>query len=107
MPGEAHSNVGAMATLELGGNITLSGFSERDFTEMIVIKKIVGQYARRFTDSTPGFSKLSIILKGEFEISTTVTVDNREFSAHVTNQNLFVALDSSLKQATEHVHAKH
>ena len=31
--------------MELGGNIVLTGFSDRDFTEMIVVKKIVGQYA--------------------------------------------------------------
>jgi hypothetical protein len=100
-----------MATLELGGNITLSGFSERDFTEMIVIKKIVGQYARKFTDGLPGFSRLDLTLKEvhgtKFEIITKATLDNHEYASEVTGQNLFVALDASLKHVAEQMQKHH
>lgn len=95
------SDVGAMTTLELGGNIALSGFSERDFTELIVVKKMVGQYARRFTDSMPGFSRLAVTLKEvhgtKFEVIVKAGIDGHEFASEVTEHNLFVALDSALK----------
>jgi ribosome-associated translation inhibitor RaiA len=95
-----------MTTQELGGNISLTGFSDRDFTEMIVIKKIVGQYARKFSDSFPGFSRLSMTLKevhhtaeghGKFELVAKAQLDGQEYGAEAVNHNLFVALDDSLK----------
>ena len=35
--------------IELGGNITLVGFKEMGFGELIVVKKIVGNYARKLS----------------------------------------------------------
>ena len=94
-----------MVTMELGGNISLSGFSERDFTEMIVIKKIVGQYARKFTDHFKEFSHLNITMKtvhtSKFELVTKAHIASKEFASEVTENNLFVALDSSLKHCWE------
>jgi len=94
--------------MELGGNISLSGFSERDFTEMIVVKKIVGQYARKFTDHVPDFSRLSITLKevhghAKHEIVTKIQAGGREYDSEVTDVNIFVALDKTLKHCWEQV----
>lgn len=36
-----------MDTLELGGNIQLTGFSELNGGQMIVLKKIVGNYCEK------------------------------------------------------------
>ena len=36
--------------LELGGSIQLSGFSGIDGGQMVVVKKIVGNYAKRLSD---------------------------------------------------------
>ena len=41
--------------LQLGGNIELSGFREIDPASMVIIKKIVGNYARKFSDHFDGF----------------------------------------------------
>jgi ribosome-associated translation inhibitor RaiA len=97
-------------SVELGGNITLSGFSGRDFTELIVVKKIVGQYARKFTDGIPGFSRLAVTLKdvhghegghGKSEIVVKVIIASQEYDAEVTEHNLYMALDTALKRVME------
>ena len=100
-------------TMELGGNISLSGFSERDFTELIVVKKIVGQYARKLTDTVDGFSRISITLKdvhhtpeghAKAEVTTHVTVAGHTYESEVIDQNLFVALDAGIKHCLEQIH---
>jgi hypothetical protein len=105
-----------MTSMELGGNITLTGFSERDFTELIVIKKIVGQYARKLSDSVSNFGKLSLMLKqvhntpeghGKFEIISKADVNGHEFASEVTGHNLFVVLDESLKHLSQQIHKAH
>ena len=87
-------------TIELGGNITLSGFSERDFTELIVVKKMVGQYARKLSDNY-GMDALKVTLKPvhttKSEIHCHATFGGKDLSSEETAQNLYVALDSALK----------
>ena len=89
--------------MELGGNITLSGFDDRDYAELIVVKKIVGRYARMMTDHHAGFERLSVSLRGGvkgslFEISSECRLDGRDVVAESSEQNLFVALDDALKR---------
>jgi hypothetical protein len=107
-----------MTTLELGGNISLSGFSDRDFTELIVIKKMVGQYARKMSDSLPGFSHLGLTLKdihhseghGKVELIVKATVGGSEYASEVTGHNLFVVLDEALKKVlhqAQHASERH
>jgi len=92
-------------TLELGGNITLAGFDGKDFTEMIVVKKMVGQYARQFSDHITGFSALKLTLKSvhetKTEIHVLITVDGHEITSEETAHNIYIALDMSLKHAYE------
>lgn len=93
--------------MELGGNITLSGFSERDFAELIVIKKVVGQYARKLHDSHEGFSHLTITFKTvgskQFELHAKAEIDGTQIVSAVTDHNLFVALDSVLKKVVAQI----
>lgn len=88
--------------MELGGNITLTGFSERSFAELIVIKKVVGQYARKFNDTVEGFSHLSVVLKtvgtSKVELHANLEVDGTHYASEVVHNNLFVALDGVLKK---------
>jgi len=37
--------------MQLGGQIVLSGFKELKPAEIIVVKKLVGSYARKFSDN--------------------------------------------------------
>jgi|SRR3989338_3094134 len=97
--------------MELGGNITLSGFSERDFTELIVVKKIVGQYARRFSDTIPGFEALKVALTeeghGTLAIHVHARMHNHDLLGEAQGHNLFVALDSALKRVDEELRKRH
>jgi len=100
-----------MDSMELGGNIVLTGFADRDFTELIVVKKIVGQYSRKLSDATPDFGKLHVSVKNvhggsTIEISCTAEVNNHKFSSQVEGHNLFVVLDEALKKVSEQVHKK-
>ena len=81
--------------MELGGNITLSGFSDRDF------KKVVGQYARKLHDSHEDFSHLKITLKAlknQFELHAQAEFNGSQVTSEITDHNLFVGLDSVLKK---------
>ena len=46
--------------IELGGNIELVGFKELDHASMVVLKKIVGTYAKKFSEANSDFEKLVV-----------------------------------------------
>jgi hypothetical protein len=91
--------------LQLGGNIELSGFSDLEPGVMIVLKKIVGNYARRMNDKCKNFEKLTLTMKtvhakekGEkYELHARMIENGRPYTASNIDRNLFVAVDSSLK----------
>ncbi len=88
-------------TIKLGGNIELTGFSDLDGGSMIVLKKIVGSYTRKFSDSLKDFEKLVIELNkqgNELEINAKLMVGGKEAKANSKNKNLFIALDTVLKE---------
>ena len=89
--------------IELGGSITLDGFSDRDYAELIVVKKIVGRYARQLSDAYSGFQSLGVRLEaGEPHIvNVTCNLETRKAEAKKSDRNLFVALDSALKDITK------
>jgi hypothetical protein len=92
--------------MELGGKISLSGFKEVKPAEMIVAKKIIGGYARRFADTLDNYQSLHIYLKEvhktpgseKFEIHGKLLYDGKLKVSELVDRNLFVALDSVLKK---------
>jgi len=105
-----------METLTLGGNIVLSGFSQLDFTEVIVVKKMVGQFSKKLSETVSGFSRLSITLKEvhktaeghpHHDIVTKAVVDNKEYATEKNGFNLFVVLDESMKAVEEQIQKVH
>ena len=88
-------------TIKLGGNIELTGFSELDGGSMIILKKIVGSYSRKFSDSLKDFEKLVLELNeqgNELEINAKLIVGGEEESDNAKDKNLFVAVDRVLKE---------
>ena len=86
--------------IELGGNITLDGFADRDYSELIVVKKIVGRYARQLSDAHKGFESLKVTLSvdaGAHTLLAECKVGGASKSFTGTAPNLFVALDTALK----------
>ena len=86
--------------IELGGNITLDGFADRDYSELIVVKKIVGRYARQLSDAHKGFESLKVTLTagvGKHTLAAECTISGTTKAASGEAPNLFVALDIALK----------
>ena len=104
------SEVHTVTDMELGGNITLSGFKEISDSELVVVKNMVGSYARRLADEVQNFESLKVTLKPvhkteaheKFELHSSVRFNGHHFEASEIERNLFVALDSVLQKVTEH-----
>ena len=98
--------------LQLGGSIELSGFNNIDGGKMIVLKKIIGNYARKIGDKTNKFEKLSINMKEVhsteknkiFETHAKVLDNGKAITSSVTDRNLFIAVDAALKHIDKQIH---
>ena len=89
-----------MESIQLGGNIELVGFNELEPGELVVVKKVVGNYAKEMSEKAKDFEKLIVTLKKEgkkFKIKAVLNA-GKEFSADETDSNLFFAMDKSLKK---------
>jgi ribosome-associated translation inhibitor RaiA len=91
--------------IQLGGNIDLTGFRELDRSVMIVVKKMVGNYVKKFAERVEDFEKLSLTLKTvhqtekseKYEIKAMLVHKGKIHNSERTGYNLFVAIDESLK----------
>ena len=98
-------------SLALGGNIELSGFRDLEPAESIVVKKIVGSYARTFSNKCKNLELLKITLKKvhekehseKYEVHALVIDGGTQFAASATERNLFFALDGALKKAENEI----
>ncbi len=97
--------------IELGGNITLVGFKELDYAEMVVIKKIVGNYARKLSEKEP-INNLTLNLKqihhtsedsSKFELKAKADVNGSIFNSEVVDYNLFIGIDNIMKKIESQV----
>jgi hypothetical protein len=92
--------------IELGGKISLSGFKEVKPAELIVAKKLIGSYARKFSDELKGYESLHLYLKAvhktpgseKFEIHGKLLFGGKMKFSEVIDRNLFIALDNVLKK---------
>ncbi|MFA6073823.1 MAG: hypothetical protein WC758_06950 [Candidatus Woesearchaeota archaeon] len=100
--------------VELGGKISLSGFKELKPAELVVAKKLIGSYARKFADSLENYESLHIYLKAvhktpgseKYEIHGKLLFNGNLKVSEVIDRNLFVALDNVLKKLeilSEHI----
>lgn len=92
-------------TLQLGGNIELSGFNDLESSVMIVLKKIIGNHVRRMNDKCSNFEKLSLTMKtvhakekGEkYELHAQMIDNGKQHNSSCVDRNLFVGVDNALK----------
>lgn len=92
--------------MELGGRIFLSGFKDIEPAETVVVKKLVGSYARKFSDNVKGYDSLKLHLKSvhktqgseKYEIHGQVVHEGKVDATEVTDRNIFVAIDKLLKK---------
>ncbi|MGE0792936.1 MAG: hypothetical protein AB7V77_02005 [Candidatus Woesearchaeota archaeon] len=93
--------------IELGGNITLVGFKEVGFSERVVVKKIVGNYARKISDKVGAIDNLTVTVKPvhqttedsnfKYELHVKLIVKGKIYVTEVVDFNLFIALDDAMK----------
>ncbi len=92
--------------IQLGGNIELSGFSEMDSATMIIIKKIIGNYAKKLSESIKNFEKITLAVKAvhknektqKFELHVHLFANKKDHMTEITDKNIFFALDKALKK---------
>ncbi len=92
-------------TLELGGNIQLTGFRDLDPATLVIVKKIVGNFVKDMSAHNSGFRGLNVTLKSvherekseKYEIHAHLKTDT-VYTAYVVERNLLVGLDSVLKK---------
>ncbi len=89
--------------MELGGNIELIDFKDLDPSEMIVLKKIIGNYARKFSDQVENYEKLSLHLKKaegkhKYEVFGKLYHNQKTTNSEVNGTNLFMAVSDALKK---------
>ena len=92
--------------VQLGGNIELSGFRDIDGASMVVLKKIIGNYARRLSELSEKFEKLHITMKQvhetekseKYEIHAKLMNNGKPFVSETVERNLFIAVDNALKK---------
>ncbi len=96
--------------MKLGGNIQLTGFDKLETAELIIVKKIVGNYARKFSEMCK-LEELHITFKPvhktkgseKFEIHAQVLDSGKKYNSKLTERNLFIALDSVLKKVENQI----
>jgi hypothetical protein len=99
-----------MMDISLGGNIVLTGFRDLSRQELVIVKKIVGSYARKLSDNLSDFQELKVTLKSvhktenseKYELHTSVRFGRSHFEAGIVERNLFVGLDSCIGKVAEH-----
>jgi len=101
-----------MADRELGGNIVLVDFSLED-QEMIIVKKIVGNYARKIKNFVE-YQELKIELKShqrnkgakKYEMKASLIFDGERLNSEVSGLNLFVVLSEIMNKLLSEVEHK-
>lgn len=83
--------------IELGGNIKLDGFEGIEPAQLIVVKKIVGNFAKQYSEKTE-VKELLVKLeeKGKKKKVSVKLTGEKEISESDEGDNLFYVLDSLL-----------
>ena len=98
-------------SIKLGGNIQLTGFRAIDGSSMVVLKKIIGNYAKRISELTKRLEVLHVTLKSvherekseKYEVHAKIIDDGKVYASEVTDRNLFVAVDIVLRKIVNEI----
>ena len=101
-------------SIRLGGEIELVGFKDVDPRSMIVLKKIIGNYVRKFTDHNLGFKSIKISLKAiskklgheQYEFKARLDTENKVINSDSEGRNLFIVCDALLKKLEKEISKK-
>ena len=86
--------------MRLGGNIELFGIESFDGATVIVLKKIIGNYARKFSEN--GLDRLAVSFAEE-GVAIEAIIQGNTLSAHSKMDNTFFSVDSALKDIEKQI----
>jgi ribosome-associated translation inhibitor RaiA len=91
--------------MDIGGNISLAGFTELKPGELVVVKKIIGNYAKHVTTTFGDFEHMDVHRKNvhnsSHEVKMRLQYGGKVYASEVTDNNLYVALDKATKKISE------
>ena len=98
-------------SMQLGGNIQLTGFRDIDGASMVVLKKIIGNYGRRLAELSDKFESLKVTMKPvhetekseKYEIHAQLMANGKPYVSEVIERNLFIAVDNALKKIVNEI----
>ncbi len=85
--------------VKLGGNIELLGFNDIEPGSVVIVKKMIGSYAKQFSEKHSDFEKLVLELKNKDTNEVVVKLHHggNVKEAQASANNLFMALDEVMK----------
>jgi len=83
--------------IELGGNIKLDGFDDVEPAQLIVVKKVVGNFAKQYSEKIE-VKQLLIILEEKNKVTVKL---NDNISESDEGDNLFFVLNGLLVKVKE------
>jgi hypothetical protein len=85
--------------MDLGDQIRLDGFLEREPGELLIAKKLIGNHVKGIATRAPGFRHLDLRLEYGDDIAVygSVDIDGTRHAATARHANVFFALDRCLK----------
>lgn len=85
--------------IELGGSIKLINFENLEPALLIVVKKIVGNYTKKISETLKDFKSIEISLDSEEQYKIKVLVEaDKKYESEAKDKNLFFALNAALQQ---------
>lgn len=82
----------------LGDKISLDGFDDLGHASLIVVKKMVGSFAKRLQEEK-GYDKLEIVREGE-DISVKSIKGGKAYEGKSSDINIFFGLGKSFEDMT-------
>ena len=78
---------------------------------MIILKKIIGNQARKMSDKSQNFESLNVHMKkvhgkethAIYELHAKLLNNGKAFAASHENRNLFIAIDNALKSVEKQI----
>lgn len=86
--------------ITLGGNIKLDGFEELDPGMLIVVKKMVGLFAKKVSENMGELESFDVT-KENNKITIKAKSGDKQIEGNSEEDNMFMALSNALKTVEE------
>ncbi len=88
--------------IELGGNIELKGVKDLNGGELVILKKILGNYTKRVSENNENFEKFILDLTdkdgNKYKVKGELFMDGKSYSADMDAANLFFTVNGVLEK---------